>query len=223
MPETDNKKIIMVVDDELEIRESLSKTLTREGFEVVLAESGPECINKLESIIPDLILLDIFMYPWDGWKTLEEIKKNPDTMEIPISMLTVVPLTIEDFEDKPIERSKFVYIENYLVKPINRDDLLRAVRDIIGLEQYLKKIVHTLIQNGEEKGAKNFETAARNLYRNRKLKQSLVKCLVEEAKNIERVRKVIELQERNIELSLLQIRALEARYRKFGISLLSGK
>lgn len=222
MPEPD-KKTIMVVDDEQEIRESLQKTLTREGFEVVLAESGPDCMKKLESGKPDLILLDIFMYPWDGWRTLEEIKQNPDTQDIPISMLTVVPLTIEDFEDKPIERSKFVYIENYLVKPINRDDLLRAVRDIIGLEEYLKNIVNLLIQNGEEKGATDFEKAARNLYRNRKLKQSLVKCLVEEAKNIERVRKVIELQERNIELSMLQIRALEGRYRKYGIRLMGGK
>jgi two-component system, OmpR family, response regulator len=223
MAEEVPKKIIMVVDDEQEIRESLQKTLSREGFEVVLAESGPDCTNKLETIRPDLILLDIFMYPWDGWRTLDEIKKNPETQDIPISMLTVVPLTIEDFEDKPIERSKFVYIENYLVKPINRDDLLRAVRDIIGLEEYLKKVVNLLIQNKEEKGAKDFEKAARNLYRNRKLKQSLVKCLVEEAKNIERVRKVIELQERNIELSMLQIRALEGRYRKYGIRLVGGK
>lgn len=222
MSEND-KKTIMVVDDEEEIRESLQKTLTREGFDVILAESGPDCIQKLESRKPDLILLDIFMYPWDGWKTLEEIKRNPETVDVPVSMLTVVPLTIEDFEDRPIERSKFVYIENYLVKPVNRDDLLRAVRDIIGLEEYLKKVADLLTQNGEEKGAKDFEKAARNLYRNRKLKQSLIKCLVEEAKNIERVRKVIELQERNIELSMLQIRSLEGRYRKYGIRLVGGK
>lgn len=222
MAATESNKAIMVVDDEQEIRESLHKTLSKEGYEVILAESGPDCMTKLETAHPDLILLDIFMYPWDGWKTLDEIKKNPKTMDIPISMLTVVPLTIEDFEDKPIERSKFVYIENYLVKPINRDDLLRAVRDIIGLEEYLRRVVNVLLKNGEEKGARDFEKAARNLHRNRKLKQSLVKCLVEEARNIERVRKVIELQERNIELSLLQIRALEGRYRKYGIKLVPG-
>jgi len=213
----------MIVDDEQEIRESLQMILAREGFEVILAESGPDCISKLETVHPDLILLDIFMYPWDGWKTLETIKNNPDTTEIPISMLTVVPLTIEDFEDKPIEQSKLVYIENYLVKPINRNDLLRAVRDIIGLESYLKNIVHLLKKHGEERGAKDFETAARNLYRNRKLKNSLVRCLVDEAKNIDRVRKVIALQEKNIELSLLQIRALEARYRKYGVRLAGAK
>jgi len=220
MAGTNDRKMIMVVDDEQEIRESLHKTLTKDGYEVVLAESGPDCMEKLETNHPHLILLDIFMHPWDGWKTLEMIKKNSETQDIPVSMLTVVPLTIEDFEDRPIERSKFIYIENYLVKPINRDELLRAVRDIIGLEDYLNKVIVILKQHREEKGANDFEQAARNLHRNRKLKQSLVKCLVEEARNIERVRKVIELQERNIELSILQIRALEGKYRKYGIRLL---
>jgi len=221
MSDLENNKVIMVVDDEPEIRESLNKILTREGYEVVLAESGPDCIELLKSISPDLILLDIFMYPWDGWETLERIKTNPETLTIPISMLTVVPLTIEDFEDKPAERSKFVYIENYLVKPIDRNELLRAIRDIIGLEEHLRTVVDLLMENGEEKGAKDFEKAAHNLHRNRKLKQSLVKCLVEEAKSIDRVRKVIELQERNIELSLLQIRAIEGKFRKYGIGSVS--
>lgn len=211
-------KTIMVVDDEPEIRESLRRTLNAGGYQVVLAESGPDCVKQLESSKPDIILLDIYMYPWDGWRTLDELKKNPSTVDIPVSMLTVVPLTIEDFEDKPIERSKFIFIENYLMKPINRDELLQAVRDIIDLEDHLKKVVATLRENGEDKGAEDFEKATRNLQRNRKLKQSLIKCLVDEARDMDRVRKVIELQDKNIELYLLQIRALETRYRAYNIT-----
>lgn len=218
MADEESNKTIMVVDDEYEIRESLYKTLTRENYNVMLAESGPECIELLKTAHPDIILLDIFMNPWDGWKTLDKIKGNPETMDIPVSMLTVVPLTVEDFEDKPIERSKFIFLENYLVKPVNREELLRAVRDIIEMDEHLKTAIDTLKDSEEAEMAKEFERVARNLHRNRKLKQSLIRCLVDEAKDMERVRKVIELQERNIDLSLKQIRALENKYRKYGVT-----
>ena len=65
------KNRIMVVDDEASIRRSLSDILIDEGFDVILASDGHEALRRLDTAIPDLILLDIWMPGMDGTEVLK--------------------------------------------------------------------------------------------------------------------------------------------------------
>lgn len=79
---------IMVIDDSPFIVDIFVTMLERGGYAVYSANSGPEGIDLLKTVTPDLILLDIMMEPMDGWETLVAIKQNFSTKDIPVMMLT---------------------------------------------------------------------------------------------------------------------------------------
>ncbi len=79
---------ILVVDDSPFIVDVFVTMLERGGYRTVAAHGGEECLEILKTVTPDLILLDIMMEPMDGWETLEKIKENPATKDIPVLMLT---------------------------------------------------------------------------------------------------------------------------------------
>ncbi len=108
---------IMVVDDSPFIVDVFVTMLERGGYRTVAAYGGEECLEILKTVMPDLILLDIMMEPMDGWETLERIKENPSTKEIPVLMLTAKQLT-------PAEAQEYgIYIEDYVLKPITHRGL----------------------------------------------------------------------------------------------------
>ena len=72
-------RTILIVDDEESIIQSLDGILTDEGFEVISAKSGQIGFEKIEEVIPDLVLLDIWMPGMDGIETLIKIKKTIPT------------------------------------------------------------------------------------------------------------------------------------------------
>jgi len=102
---------ILVVDDSPMIVDVFVAMLERGGYEPAACYSGPECLEKLKEMTPDLILLDIMMEPMDGWETLENIKSNPNTKNIPVMMLTAKQLTPEEAQEYG------AYIEDYVMKP----------------------------------------------------------------------------------------------------------
>jgi len=78
----------MIVDDEEDIRTSVGQIFEMSGYEVMRAESGNECFEKLERGTPDLVILDIMMPGMNGWDVAARIKENPKWNEIPIVFLT---------------------------------------------------------------------------------------------------------------------------------------
>ena len=112
---------ILVVDDSPMIVDVFVAMLERGGYNPVASYSGPECLDKLKDISPDLILLDIMMEPMDGWETLENIKTNPETREIPVMMLTAKQLTPEEAQEYG------AYIEDYVMKPTTHRQLYDAI------------------------------------------------------------------------------------------------
>ena len=114
---------ILLVDDDPDLTFVVSSFLEREGFKVIWAESGEQCLEKLKEFKPGLILMDIMMPGLDGWETTREIKKDPKTKDIPIVMLTVKG----EKEDKlkSFHKSK---CDGYLVKPIDRQELVKVVK-----------------------------------------------------------------------------------------------
>ncbi|MDD1701996.1 MAG: response regulator [Methanoregula sp.] len=120
---------ILVVDDSPFIVDVFVTMLERGGYRTVAAYSGDECLDILKTVTPDLILLDIMMEPMDGWETLDHIKSNPTTKEIPVLMLTAKQLT-------PTEAQEYgIYIEDYVLKPITHRELYEAIEHVLDRRQ----------------------------------------------------------------------------------------
>lgn len=82
-----DSKLIMVVDDNRDLREALSDYLGKAGFAVVGAENGQRMWQKLQQCQPDLIVLDIMMPGEDGFSLCQKLRRHSD---VPIIMLTAV-------------------------------------------------------------------------------------------------------------------------------------
>ena len=81
-------KTILVVDDELDIRQSVKMILEKNGYTVLTAENGDDCLIKIKDTTPDLILLDIMMPEMDGWDVFTKLKENPYWAKVSIVFLT---------------------------------------------------------------------------------------------------------------------------------------
>lgn len=84
----DNKKKILIVDDEPDVLTLLGERLAKAGYEVIKASSGKEAIVMADKNIPDLIILDIAMPGLDGSETATMLRQAPKTKDIPILFLT---------------------------------------------------------------------------------------------------------------------------------------
>jgi two-component system, OmpR family, response regulator VicR len=115
-------KKIMVVDDEADIRSSVKTILEKEGYEVITAINGDDCLKKLEKGKPDLILLDIMM---PGTPVREVVKKIKN---VKISYLSVVR-TSEAEKEKLLGQNNIV---DFIQKPFDIKDLVKRVKKIVG-------------------------------------------------------------------------------------------
>ena len=112
---------IMVVDDSPTERHFLGELLTKEGYQVVMAESGEDAMEKAKQLKPDLILLDVVMPGLNGFQATRAITKAEETKNIPVIMCT----------SKGQETDKVWGMRqgarDYVVKPVNKDELLRKI------------------------------------------------------------------------------------------------
>jgi CheY-like chemotaxis protein len=117
---------ILVVDDDKDITFMLRMMLEKEGYKVVEAGSGLECLEKFDHIQPDLIFIDIIMQGIDGWEVCRRIKERKQSMPVPISMLSVR----KDEED--IKKSlEYARADAHINKPIDMLELLSVVRELL--------------------------------------------------------------------------------------------
>jgi len=117
-------KKIMIVDDEEDIRVSVGQIFEVDGYEVMKAVDGNDCLNKLEREIPDLVILDIMMPGMNGWDVAARIKENPKWNEIPIVFLTAKG-------DEMSIGMGGLASEEYVVKPFDIIKLKERVEEIL--------------------------------------------------------------------------------------------
>lgn len=117
-------KKILAVDDEKAIVRLVQVNLEREGYEVVTAYDGKEALEKVESEKPDLIVLDVMMPYMDGFEVLQQLKKNPETRDIPVIMLTAKA------QDADVFRGWQSGVDCYLTKPFNPMELKAFVKRV---------------------------------------------------------------------------------------------
>jgi len=108
MADGSGDQTILIVDDSTYIVDGLMALLKRKGYTTLSASSGEEALTLLASSTPDLILLDIMMEPMDGWETLDRIKGNSATAEIPVLMFSAKKITAEEAGDHSMNIDDFV-------------------------------------------------------------------------------------------------------------------
>ncbi|KPP82649.1 MAG: two-component system, cell cycle response regulator [Oceanicaulis sp. HLUCCA04] len=125
---------ILVVDDIETNRRLLEARLSAEYFDVVLASSGAECLDRARDTAPDLILLDIMMPGMDGFETCRQLKADPATRHIPVVMVTA----LDEREDrvKGLEAGA----DEFLTKPVNDVALFARVRSLLRLKEVLDEL-----------------------------------------------------------------------------------
>ncbi|MFQ3584093.1 MAG: response regulator [Cyanobacteriota bacterium] len=123
---------ILVVDDEQHLRQLLKENLESEGYRVIEAQDGIEAITQARLHHPDLILLDVMMPEMGGFDVAAVLKSNPDTVEIPIVILSIV-------EDR--ERGYRLGIDRYFTKPIDMEALLESIHALIAQRSCRRKVL----------------------------------------------------------------------------------
>lgn len=118
-------KTIMVVDDEPDIRDSVKTILERNGYNVVTAVNGDDCLKKLPKQKVDLILLDIMMPGTPVREVVQKIKG------VKIAYLSVVRTSEAEKED--LLKSK--NIVDFIQKPFDIDELLSRVKKLVGVKR----------------------------------------------------------------------------------------
>lgn len=119
------RPLVMAVDDSPTIRKILSVTLERASFRVALAATGPEALAKLESLAPDLVLLDITMPGLDGYHVCREIRAQEKFKQTPVVMLSGK----DGFFDKV--KGKMAGATSYLTKPFEPSVLVETIHSIL--------------------------------------------------------------------------------------------
>ncbi|WP_119679013.1 PleD family two-component system response regulator [Indioceanicola profundi] len=122
---------VLVVDDVLPNVKLLAAKLTREYFDVVTANSGPEALERIRSHAPDIVLLDVMMPGMDGFEVCEKIRSDPATMHIPVVMVTA----LSDVSDRV--RGLQAGADDFLTKPVNDVALFARVRSLVRLKMMM--------------------------------------------------------------------------------------
>jgi len=119
-------KKILIVDDEEKVRKLVEVTLSIAELEIMHASSGDEALRIAQKAKPDIILLDIMMPGrLDGYDVCSLLKKDPDTMDIYIIMLTAKGQKVDK------ERGLALGADDYIVKPFSPMELMDKINSIL--------------------------------------------------------------------------------------------
>jgi len=122
-----NPKKILIVDDEVDLVETIRFPLEKEGYAVLVSYNGEDALNQARKENPDLILLDVMLPKLDGYKVCRLLKFDERYKHIPILILTA----------KTQEKDKIIGMETgadeYIMKPFDIDELMEKIKS------YLKK------------------------------------------------------------------------------------
>jgi len=117
---------VLIIEDSSFQRKILSEILTESGFEVILTENGREGIERTEQLKPDLIITDLLMPDVNGFQVLEALRAKK--LNVPAIIVT------SDIQKTTALRCRDLGAHAVLNKPVNKDQVLSAVRDAIRVQ-----------------------------------------------------------------------------------------
>ncbi|MGW7021374.1 response regulator [Streptomyces hygroscopicus] len=111
---------ILVVDDNKVIRQLIRVNLELEGFEVVTAADGAECLDVVHHVRPDVVTLDVVMPRLNGLHTAARLRSDPRTWDIPIAIVSACT-------QGEVDNGETVGVDAFLAKPFEPAELVRTV------------------------------------------------------------------------------------------------
>ena len=126
--------LVLIVDDDAVVRETLRAAVAHEGYRVELAADGNEALEKIERVQPDVVLLDVMMPGLDGFEVTRRIKSSPVTILIPVLLITAL--------DSRQERMRGIEAgaDDFLNKPIDRLQLLTRLATVARLRRVSREL-----------------------------------------------------------------------------------
>ncbi|MEO0598299.1 MAG: response regulator, partial [Chloroflexota bacterium] len=120
-----NEWQVLVVEDEYDSIQMVSKILQHYGAKVHVAHDGRECITMLQSMIPTIIIMDLALPEMDGWETLKKIRADEHTVHIPVAAITAYQSVNveEDAHDDGFDA--------YFPKPLNTTKIINSLSALI--------------------------------------------------------------------------------------------
>jgi len=112
---------IMVVDDSLTVRKVTGRLLERQGYVVVTARDGVEAMEKLQTLVPDVMLVDIEMPRMDGFDLTRNVRADTRLSKVPVIMIS------SRTADKHQNYAREIGVDHFLGKPYQEDDLLEKI------------------------------------------------------------------------------------------------
>ena len=119
-------KRILVVEDDVDNRRIVAKTLAVEGYEIIEAVDGIEALAHAQAAHPDPILMDLALPNMDGWEATRRLKSDPRTRAIPVVALTAVAMRGDE------EQARAAGCDDYISKPARPVAIREIVRKYIG-------------------------------------------------------------------------------------------
>jgi two-component system cell cycle response regulator DivK len=112
---------ILLIEDNEQNRDALSRRLQRRGYDIILAADGREGVARAQSELPDLILMDLNLPDVDGWEATRLLKAAPETQAIPIMAMTAHAIAGDQ------ERALQAGCDDYHSKPVDFPRLLTQI------------------------------------------------------------------------------------------------
>jgi PAS domain S-box-containing protein len=110
---------VLIIDDDPNVRELLTRILTKEGYSPASAGNGVEGLALARRLSPSVIILDVMMPRKDGWAVLRELKDDPELKSIPVIMHTIIDNRNLGFA---------IGAQDYLIKPVDHETLLATIK-----------------------------------------------------------------------------------------------
>lgn len=124
-----NTKKILIVDDEVDLVETVRFSLEMEGFTVLVSGDGEDALKQARKENPDLIILDIMLPKLDGYKVCRLLKFDERYKHIPILMLTAKT------QEKDKALGKEIGADEYITKPFEMDELMEKVTSYVSKKE----------------------------------------------------------------------------------------
>jgi CheY-like chemotaxis protein len=148
--ESQEKPLILVVDDNPQNLELIVAYLEDVECQTISAENGMDALDIIQQKRPDLVLLDVMMPKISGFEVCRRIKNNPQTVDIPVIMVTALS------EMADIEKAIHSGTDDFLSKPVNKWELITRVKTMLKLKHLTDRLERTLAYLNEvEKAAES--------------------------------------------------------------------
>ncbi|MCF6366448.1 MAG: response regulator [Bacteroidales bacterium] len=119
------KNQILVVEDNIAVREEICDILSMEGYNVTEAKNGKIGLEEIRILRPKLVITDIVMPEMGGFELFRQIRKNPKTRDIPVIFLSAKA------EKTAVEKAKCLNNDLYIIKPVSSEILINKIKLIL--------------------------------------------------------------------------------------------